>query len=240
MSSQDRGLRAWSGNCSGPAGVIYLRSPALRVWCFVYQLLASATFLEAPSRFQPCQPLELPDQWLSQARAEELQDEQGGTLPDVFLGSLSDQHSDSLDSQAPTVLIGGMDRLTRNSHGISQEMSYELKTGKRNHFSRFGQALTWSSWQPLLLLKLQVSPPGSTTPELRRQRLPVTRTPGKQFRTLKASSRSGSKTAALTHETPSIIMSIHLMPGSLLGAKDTAHGRDEVSASIEPAIEMGR
>ena len=59
------------------------------------QLLVSATFLEVLSRFQPRQPLELPDQWLSQARVEELQGEQGGTPPDGFLGSLVDQHSDS-------------------------------------------------------------------------------------------------------------------------------------------------
>ena len=47
--------------------------------------------------------------------------------------------------------------------------------------------------QPLLLLKLQVSSLGSTTPESRRQQLPVMRTPGKQFRTPKTSSRSSSK-----------------------------------------------
>ena len=82
------------------------------------QLLVSATFLEVPLRFQPRQPLELPDQWLSQARVEELQDEQGGAPPDGFLGSLSDQHSDSLDSQALAILNGGMDQFTRNSHGI--------------------------------------------------------------------------------------------------------------------------
>ena len=76
---------------------------------------------------------------------------------------------------------------------ISQEMKYGLKTGKRSHFSQFGQALTRSSWQPLLLLKLQASSPGSTTPESRRQWLPVMRTPGKQFRTPKIHSKSGSK-----------------------------------------------
>ena len=37
---------------------------------------------------------------------------------------------------------------------ISQEMRYGLKIEKRNNFSHFGQALTWSSWQPLLLLEL--------------------------------------------------------------------------------------
>ena len=46
--------------------------------------------------------------------------------------------------------------------------------------------------QPLLLLKLQVLSLGSTIPESRRQLLPVM-TPGKQFRTPKTSSRSGSK-----------------------------------------------
>ena len=30
-----------------------------------YQLLVSATFLEAPARFQPHQPLERPERWLS-------------------------------------------------------------------------------------------------------------------------------------------------------------------------------
>ena len=46
---------------------------------------------------------------------------------------------------------------------------------------------------PLLLLKLQASSLGSTTPESRRQQLPVMRTPGKQFGTLKSPSGSGSK-----------------------------------------------
>ena len=71
-------------------------------------------------------------------------------------------------------------------------MRYGLKIEKRNHFSQFGQVLTWSSWQPLLLIKLQTSL-GSTTPESRRQRLPVIRTPEKLFGTPKASSRSSSK-----------------------------------------------
>ena len=75
---------------------------------------------------------------------------------------------------------------------ISQEMRYGLKTGKSNHFSQFGWALTWSSWQPLLLIKLGVSSLGSTIPESRRQQLPMMRTPGKQFRTPKIS-RAGSK-----------------------------------------------
>ena len=39
-------------------------------------------------------------------------------------------------------------------HPYQQEMRYGLKIGSRNHFSQFGQALTWLSWQPLLLLKL--------------------------------------------------------------------------------------
>ena len=72
-------------------------------------------------------------------------------------------------------------------------MRYGLKTGRRNHLSQFGQALTRSSWQPLLLIKLQASSLGSTIPESRRQRLPVMKTPGKQFRTPKTFSRSGSK-----------------------------------------------
>ena len=76
---------------------------------------------------------------------------------------------------------------------ISQEMRYGLKTGKNNHFSQFGQAVTWLSWQPQLLLKLLASSLGSTTPESRKQQLPMIRTPGKQFRTLKIPSRSGSK-----------------------------------------------
>ena len=33
-------------------------------------------------------------------------------------------------------------------------MRYGLKIEKRNNFSHFGQALTWSSWQPLLLIKV--------------------------------------------------------------------------------------
>ena len=68
-----------------------------------------------------------------------------------------------------------------------------FKTEKRNHFSQFGQVLTRLSWQPLLLIKLQTSPLGSTTPESRRQQLPVMRAPGKQFEAPKSSSRSSSK-----------------------------------------------
>ena len=38
---------------------------------------------------------------------------------------------------------------------ISQEMRHGLKIRqKKPHFSQFGQAFTWLSWQPLLLLKL--------------------------------------------------------------------------------------
>ena len=44
---------------------------------------------------------------------------------------------------------------------ISQEMRYGLKIRKKNHFSQFGQTLTWLSWQPLLL-KLQASSRGVT------------------------------------------------------------------------------
>ena len=51
-------------------------------------ILVSATFLEAPDRFQPCRPLELPDWWLGQAGAKELRDEWGGAPPDSILGSL--------------------------------------------------------------------------------------------------------------------------------------------------------
>ena len=36
-------------------------------------------------------------------------------------------------------------------HPISQEMRSGLKIRGRKHFSQFAQALTWSSWQPLLL-----------------------------------------------------------------------------------------
>ena len=71
-------------------------------------------------------------------------------------------------------------------------MRYGLKTGKRNHFNQFGQAPIWSSWQPLLLFKLQMSPLGSTTPELRQQ-LSMIRTSGKEFKTPRTHSRSGSK-----------------------------------------------
>ena len=51
---------------------------------------------------------------------------------------------------------------------ISQEMRYGLKIGKKDHFSQFGQDLTQLSWQPLLLLKLQASCLGCTTPESKR------------------------------------------------------------------------
>ena len=40
------------------------------MWCLVSQLLVSATFLEAPARFQSCQPLEPPDGWLCGVGAE--------------------------------------------------------------------------------------------------------------------------------------------------------------------------
>ena len=81
-------------------------------------ILVSATFLEDPERFQPCWPLELPDWWLGQAGVKETWDKQGGAPPDSILGSPADQCSDSLDSQAPTVLIGGTDHITRNGHRI--------------------------------------------------------------------------------------------------------------------------
>ena len=48
-----------------------LSSPALWVWCLVSQVLVSATFLETPARFQLHWPLEPPDWWLSQVRAED-------------------------------------------------------------------------------------------------------------------------------------------------------------------------
>ena len=35
---------------------------------------------------------------------------------------------------------------------------YGLQIGKKNHFNQFGQILTWSSRQPLLMLKLQAHP----------------------------------------------------------------------------------
>ena len=41
---------------------------------------------------------------------------------------------------------------------ISQEMRYRSKVRKRSHFSQFGQALTWASWQPLLLLSYRCHP----------------------------------------------------------------------------------
>ena len=72
-------------------------------------------------------------------------------------------------------------------------MRYQSKIGKKSHFSQFGQTLTRSSWQPLLLLKLQVSSLGSTTPESRKQGLPVMRTPGKQFKNIRYSSGWGRK-----------------------------------------------
>ena len=69
----------------------------------------------------------------------------------------------------------------------------EVWVKKQNPFSQFGQALTRSSWWPLLLIKLQASSLGSTTPESRRQQLLVMRTPGKQLGTPKTSSSSSSK-----------------------------------------------
>ena len=112
------GLRAWSVNSSGPAGVINLSPPTLQVWCLVSRGPVSATFLEAPARCQPRQPLEPPDWWLGRAGVKEPWDKRGGTPPDDILGSLSDQCSYSLDGQVPTELIGGTDQLTRNSHRI--------------------------------------------------------------------------------------------------------------------------
>ena len=58
-------------------------------------------------------------------------------------------------------------------HPYQLEDEVWVRTGKRNHFSQFGQALTRLSWQPLLLIKLRASSLGSTTPESRRQQLPV-------------------------------------------------------------------
>ena len=63
--------------------VINLSSPTLRAWGLV-----SATFLEAPARFQPCRPLEPLESGFSQAGAKEPQDERGGTPPDGVPGSL--------------------------------------------------------------------------------------------------------------------------------------------------------
>ena len=68
-----------------------------------------------------------------------------------------------------------------------------VKDWKKEPLQPVWTGLTWSSWQPLLLLKLQASSLASTTPESRRQWLPAVRTPGKQFRTPKTSSRSDSK-----------------------------------------------
>ena len=82
--------------------VINLSSPTLRAWGLV-----SATFLEAPARFQPCRPLEPLESGFSQAGAKEPQDERGGTPPDGVPGSLLDQCSDSLEGQAPTGLTEG-------------------------------------------------------------------------------------------------------------------------------------
>jgi len=37
------------------------------VWGLVCPVLVSATFLEAPARFQSCQPLEPPDRWTQES-----------------------------------------------------------------------------------------------------------------------------------------------------------------------------
>ena len=68
-----------------------------------------------------------------------------------------------------------------------------VKDWKKEPLQPVWTGLTWSSWQPLLLLKLQASSLASTTPESRRQWLPAVRTPGKQFGTPKIPLRSGSK-----------------------------------------------
>ena len=39
-------------------------------------------------------------------------------------------------------------------HPYQPEDEVWVRTGKRNHFSQFGQALTRLSWQPLLLLRV--------------------------------------------------------------------------------------
>ena len=88
------------------------------MWCLVSQLLVSATFLEAPERFQPRQPLKPPDWWLRQDGVKEPRDERGDVPPDGIPGPLSDQCSDSPDGLAPTRLIGGTDQFARNGHRI--------------------------------------------------------------------------------------------------------------------------
>ena len=57
---------------------------SLRVWCLVSRLLVSATFLEAPVRFQPHRPLEQSDWWLGRAGRKEPCDERGGSHLTVF------------------------------------------------------------------------------------------------------------------------------------------------------------
>ena len=84
----------------------------------VSRVLVSTTFLEAPERFQPCQPLEPLDWCLGRAGAKEPRDKRGGTPPDGILCSLLGLSSDSLDRRAPTGLIGEMEQLIKNGHKI--------------------------------------------------------------------------------------------------------------------------
>ena len=106
------GLRAWNVNSSGPAGVINLSSPTLRVWCLVSRVLVSATFLEAPARSNHAGPLSY---WtgLGHAEAKEPRDEGRGAPPDGIPGSLSDR----CFGQAQTGLIGGTTNLPGGATG---------------------------------------------------------------------------------------------------------------------------
>ena len=101
------GLRAWSVNSSGPTSVINLSSPTLQVWCLVSRVLVSATFLEAPARFQPCRPLKLLDWWLGQVEAEEPRDKRGGAPPEELRVLFQTRIPTLRTAESPPDSLGG-------------------------------------------------------------------------------------------------------------------------------------
>ena len=118
------------------------------MWCLVSWVLISATFLQAPARFQPCQPFDLSDWWLGQVGAEEPQNEQGGASPDGILGSLSGQRSHFQDSWALTGLIRGTGQLTRNGHKIRWGPEAGSQSGNPTPAHRRGDwSPPWGSWE---------------------------------------------------------------------------------------------
>ena len=70
---------------------------------------------------------------------------------------------------------------------------YGLKIGKRNHFSQFGQALTWSSWRPLLLLRVIGVTPWIHHTRVKKAATSCDEDTWKAVKTPKTSSKSGSK-----------------------------------------------